>query len=326
MDFRFERPEDITDLEKGMVIHMSLLTLVVPCYNEEAVIDNFYQTSKEILKDLDMDMEYVFVDDGSKDTTLDKLVTMAEEFSNVRYVSFSRNFGKEAAIFAGLHKAKGDAVVVLDADLQHPPVVIYQMVELWKQGYEVVEGVKNSRGKEGLMHKFMANTFYGLISKMMGIDMNNSSDFKLLDRKVVEVLCSLKERNTFFRALSFWVGYQTTTVSYDVQERAGGKSKWSGGALVKYAVKNLISFTDSPLHFISVTGILFMLMGIWLTIDAIIDHVNGVAVEGYPTLIIMLVIATGCILFSIGIIGVYIAKIYDEIKERPQYIIRKESE
>lgn len=305
---------------------MSLLSLIVPCYNEEVVIENFFETTQDVLKDLEMDLEYVFVDDGSKDETLNKLLKLSENNSNVKYVSFSRNFGKEAAIFAGLHKAKGDATVVIDADLQHPPVVIYEMVKLWKDGYEVVEGVKSSRGKESLFHKMMAGTFYKMISNMMGIDMNNSSDFKLLDRKVIDVLCSLKERNTFFRALSFWVGYKTTTVSYEVQERAAGKTKWSPVSLVKYAVQNLVSFTYAPLYSIIGAGSIFMLVGLWLIIDAVLDHFNGVTVDGYPTLIIVLVLATGCILFSIGIIGVYVAKIYDEIKERPQYIIRKESE
>lgn len=305
---------------------MSLLSLIVPCYNEEVVIENFFETTQDVLKDLEMDLEYVFVDDGSKDETLNKLLMLSENNRNVKYVSFSKNFGKEAAIFAGLHKAKGDAAVVIDADLQHPPVVIYEMVKLWKDGYEVVEGVKSSRGKESLFHKMMAGTFYKMISNMMGIDMNNSSDFKLLDRKVVDVLCSLKERNTFFRALSFWVGYKTTTVSYEVQERAAGKTKWSPVSLVKYAVQNLVSFTYAPLYSIIGAGSIFMLVGLWLIIDAVLDHFNGVTVDGYPTLIIVLVLATGCILFSIGIIGVYVAKIYDEIKERPQYIIRKESE
>lgn len=305
---------------------MSLLSLIVPCYNEEVVIENFFETTQDVLKDLEMDLEYVFVDDGSKDETLNKLLMLSENNRNVKYVSFSKNFGKEAAIFAGLHKAKGDVAVVIDADLQHPPVVIYEMVKLWKDGYEVVEGVKSSRGKESLFHKMMAGTFYKMISNMMGIDMNNSSDFKLLDRKVVDVLCSLKERNTFFRALSFWVGYKTTTVSYEVQERAAGKTKWSPVSLVKYAVQNLVSFTYAPLYSIIGAGSIFMLVGLWLIIDAVLDHFNGVTVDGYPTLIIVLVLATGCILFSIGIIGVYVAKIYDEIKERPQYIIRKESE
>ena len=305
---------------------MALLTLVVPCYNEEAVVEQFYEVTSEIMKRAPLDVEYVFVNDGSKDATLEKLRVLSARESNVNFVSFSRNFGKEAAIFAGLHEAKGDAVVVLDADLQHPPETVLEMITLWKDGYEVIEGVKSSRGKESFFHKLMAGSFYKMISKFMGIDMNNSSDFKLLDRKVVDVLCSLKERNTFFRALSFWVGFKTVTVSYEVQERVAGETKWSLFSLIKYAFRNLISFTFAPLYMIITVGVLFCIIGIALAVDAVVDHFMGITVAGYPTLIVLLVIATGCIMFSIGIVGIYIAKIYDEIKERPQYIISERNE
>jgi len=302
---------------------MALLSIVVPCYNEETVIEQFYEVTEERLKDLSVEKEYIFVDDGSKDTTLEKIKNLCKEKSNAHFASFSRNFGKEAAIFAGLHEAKGDAVVVLDADLQHPPEVIMEMVSLWKQGYEVVEGVKSSRGKESLFHKMLAGSFYKMISGFMGIDMNNTSDYKLMDRKVVDVLCALKERNTFFRALSFWVGFRTTSVEYEVQERVAGETKWSFFSLIKYAFRNLISFTFAPLYMIVTVGVLFLIGGLALAIDAIVDYFMGAAVAGYPTTIVLQVISTGCILFSIGIVGIYIAKIYDEIKERPQYIIRE---
>lgn len=300
---------------------MSLLSLIVPCYNEESVIRTFYDATKEILKDLPMTIEYVFVNDGSKDKTLSILKELHEKDVNVHYVSFSRNFGKEAAIFAGLHEAKGDACVVIDADLQHPPKTIYDMYELWKQGYQVIEGVKSSRGKESVTHKFMAGTFYKMISGFMGMDMNDSSDFKFLDRKVIDVLCTLKERNTFFRALSFWVGFNTTSVTYDVQDRAAGNTKWSPVKLIRYACNNLTSFTYAPLYMIIAIGIIFFIGGLILTVDAIVDFIMCNTVEGYPTLLIVQVLSTGCILFSVGIIGVYIAKIYDELKQRPQYII-----
>ncbi|HOO78877.1 MAG TPA: glycosyltransferase family 2 protein [Lachnospiraceae bacterium] len=301
---------------------MAMLSIIVPCYNEEAVVDRFYEVMQDTLQKLPMQKEYIFVDDGSKDKTLELLQSLNKRDPSAHYVSFSRNFGKEAAIFAGLHEAKGDAVVVMDVDLQHPPETILEMVELWKEGYEVIEGVKSSRGRESIMHRVMAGSFYSLISRFMGMDMKNSSDFKFLDRKVVEVLCSLRERNTFFRALSFWVGFKTTNIPYDVQERVGGTTKWSLISLVKYAIQNMISFTFAPLYMIITAGIIFVILGLMLAIDAIVDHINGIAVAGYPTLVVLLVFATGCIMFSIGIIGVYIAKIYDEIKERPQYIVR----
>ncbi len=302
---------------------MSLLSIVVPCYNEEESLEIFYHTVQETLKPLKMDIEYIFVDDGSKDGTLSKLKNLHKAAQQVHYVSFSRNFGKEAAVFAGLRESRGDAVVVLDADLQHPPSVILEMAALWEEGYEVIEGKKSDRGKESFLHKLMAATFYKIISGFMKMDMNDSSDYKFMDRKVVDVLCSLKERNTFFRALSFWTGFKTVGVTYAVQERTVGKTKWSPTALVKYACNNLISFTVAPLYMIVTVGLLFLVIGLVLVIDAVVDHYTGIAVDGYPTLIILIVIATGCILFSIGITGVYNSKIYDEIKASPQYIIRK---
>ena len=303
-------------------VNMGLLSIIVPCYNEEAVVEQFYGVATKELSTIEADKEYIFVDDGSGDKTYQILQKLAAEHEDVHYVSFSKNFGKEAAIFAGLHEAKGDAVVVIDADLQHPPKVVCEMYDLWKKGYEAIEGVKASRGRESIFHKLMAGTFYKLISNQMGIDMDNTSDFKFLDRKVVDSLCSLKERNTFFRALSFWVGYNTTSVEYEVQERAGGETKWSLVSLVKYAIRNLTSFSFTPLYSIIWIGAIFFIIGIALAIDAIVDYICGTTVDGYPTLIVLFVIATGCILVSIGIIGVYIAKIYDEIKGRPQYIIR----
>ncbi len=302
---------------------MSLLSIIVPCYNEEESLDAFYHTVQETLKPLKMDIEYIFVDDGSGDGTLSKLKELHKTDPHVHYASFSRNFGKEAAIFAGLRESRGDAAVVLDADLQHPPSVILEMAALWEKGYEVIEGKKSSRGRESFLHKFMAATFYKMISGFIKMDMNDSSDYKFMDRKVVDVLCSLKERNTFFRALSFWTGFRTASISYEVQERVAGMTKWSPIALVKYACNNLISFTFAPLYMIVTAGLLFLLIGLILTVDAVVDHFTGIAVAGYPTLVVLLVIATGCIMFSIGVIGIYIAKIYDEIKERPQYIIRE---
>lgn len=302
---------------------MSLLSIVVPCYNEEESLDTFYQTVRATLKPLKMDIEYVFVDDGSKDGTLSKLKELRKADSQVHYISFSRNFGKEAAIFAGLRETNGDAAVVLDADLQHPPSVILEMAALWEEGYEVIEGKKSNRGRESFLHKLMAATFYKMISGFIKMDMNDSSDYKFMDRKVVDVLCSLKERNTFFRALSFWTGFRTTAIHYEVQERVAGTTKWSPVALVKYACNNLISFTFAPLYMIVTVGLLFFVIGVILAIDAVVDHYMGIAVAGYPTLLVLLVIATGCVMFSIGVIGIYIAKIYDEIKERPQYIIRE---
>jgi dolichol-phosphate mannosyltransferase len=241
-------------------------------------------------------------------------------------VSFSRNFGKEAAIFAGLAEAKGDACVVTDCDLQFPPSVIPRMWELWQQGYEVVEGKKSARGNEKAAHGVCARLFYRLIGKAVGMDMQSSSDFKLLDRRVVDVMNTLQEKDTFFRALSFWAGFRTATVEFEVAERANGQSKWSVSGLFKYAVNNLTSFTTAPLRVVTVLGTLSIIASFVMAVQTLIRFFLGSAVEGFTTVILLLLLIGGAIMISLGIIGHYIARIYDEVKNRPRYIIARRTE
>lgn len=301
-----------------------LLSIIVPCYNEQENIELFYEKiSSEVFVNNDIDYELLFVDDGSKDNTYQEIKKVCVKDKKVNGIFLSKNFGKEAAIFAGLNECKGDACVVIDSDLQHPPAVINDMIRLWKDGYDIVEGVKNDRGKEGVVHRFFTTMFYRIISSLVGIDMRNTSDFKLLDRKVIDVLCHLNERNTFFRALSFWVGFSNTQVVYDVQERIAGTTKWSFFSLLRYALKNMISFTYAPLYLIALLGGLMIIIGCGLGIDAIISYIMGETVEGYPTLVLLIVFSAGCIVTCLGIIGIYVAKIYDEVKKRPQFIVRE---
>ena len=303
---------------------MKKISLIVPCFNEEDTVDAFYKKTVEVWQKLNQyELEIVYVDDGSKDRTFQKIETLHEKDNRVKCTSFSRNFGKEAAIFAGLHHVTGDAAVVVDVDLQRPLEKIIEMAALWEQGYEVVEGVKEDRGTEKRIHKGFANLFYSWISKLAGLDMKNSSDFKLIDRKVIEALKGFKEKTPFFRALSFWVGFKSIAVSYAVEERSAGATKWSTKALVKYAVRNLISFTYAPLYMIAVLGTIVILFGVVLGVDALISYVNGTAQGGYPTLLFVMVLTAGAIISSLGIMSVYIAKIYEEIKGRPQYIVGK---
>jgi dolichol-phosphate mannosyltransferase len=186
--------------------------------------------------------------------------------------------------------------------------------------------VKSDRGKEGLFHKIFTKIFYGLISKAVKMDMKNSSDYKLLDRKVIDELAKLKERNTFFRALSFWVGFKKTTVYYEVAERQFGTSKWSTKSLIRYAINNVLCFSYTPLHIITVVGILFILVGAVVGVDALVSFIRGTAANGFPTIIFILLIGFGAVLVCLGIIGVYIAQIYDEVKGRPQYVIGRKIE
>ncbi len=215
---------------------------------------------------------------------------------------------------------------MLDADLQHPPFVIKEMYEKWLEGFEVIEGIKSNRGKEGFIHSIFTKIFYGLISKAVGMDMKNSSDYKLLDRKVLNELAKLKERNTFFRALSFWVGFKKTAVYYEVQERANGTSKWSTKSLIKYAINNVICFSYAPLHIVTLCGAIFFIIGFIVAIDAIYSFFTGNSASGFPTTICIILIGFGGVMISLGIIGVYVAQIYDEVKSRPQYIIGEKIE
>lgn len=302
---------------------MAFLSIVLPAYNEEENIANTAGTLAGILEENGIEYELVFISDGSRDATFAEIQKAAAGNPRIKGAEFSRNFGKEAAIFAGLKMASGNAVIVMDCDLQHPPQVIPQMWKLWREGAEVVEGIKAERGKESLAYKLSAGFFYKIMSRLIKIDMNASSDFKLLDRKVADVLLSLPERNTFFRALSFWVGFRTETVSYEVQERQFGKSKWSFWSLMRYAVTNATSFSTLPLQLVTVMGIISILLSIVLFIQTLVKYLSGTAVEGFTTVILLILIIGGFLMLSLGVIGHYIARIYEEVKGRPKYIISK---
>ena len=302
---------------------MALLSIVLPAYNEEQNIANTARVLSELLAANQIDYELIFISDGSRDATYEEIVKASEKNPRIKGAEFSRNFGKEAGIFAGLELATGDAVIVMDCDLQHPPSVIPEMWRLWLGGAEVVEGIKTSRGKESLGHKLSAGLFYKIMSKLIKMDMNASSDFKLLDRKVVDVLLSLPERNTFFRALSFWAGFRTESVQYEVQERQFGESKWSFWSLMKYAGSNATSFSTLPLQLVTVMGVVSILFSLILAIQTLVRFLMGNSVEGFTTVILLILIIGGFLMLSLGIIGHYIARIYEEVKGRPKYIISK---
>ena len=223
----------------GDKMDKKLLSVIIPSYNEESILEKTVNVVSNILSANSLNYELIFIDDGSKDETWNIVSTEAEKDTHIKGIHFSKNFGKEAAILAGLKYSNGDCCVVIDGDLQHPPETIVKMYKLWEEGFEIVEGVKASRGKECLLHKLAANIFYRLISSSSGIDMSKASDFKLLDRKVVNEYLLLPERHIFFRALSTWLGYKSTSVNFFVQEREAGNSKWSIKSLIKYAVTNI---------------------------------------------------------------------------------------
>ena len=298
-----------------------MLSVIIPAYNEELSIERAYYTISEILEKAQIDNEIIFIDDGSTDTTYEKIKNLADKEKNISGLHFSRNFGKEAAISAGLASAKGDAVVVIDCDLQHPPEKIVEMYHLWQEGYEIVEGIKKTRGKESKMHGFAARKFYSVISSVVGFDMSNASDFKLLDRKVVDILNRIPERKGFFRAISFWVGFNKTTVEFEVNERLEGESKWSAIGLLKYAISNISAYSTAPMQIVTVLGVMMLIITAIFSVWALIDKIRGIALEGMTTVIIILIFIGSIMMISLGIIGYYVARIYDEIKGRPKYIV-----
>lgn len=302
---------------------MALLSIVLPAYNEEQNIANTVSVLTGILEENKIDYELVFISDGSRDQTFAEIQKAVSQNPRIKGAEFSRNFGKEAGIFAGLELTSGDAVIVMDCDLQHPPQMIPKMWEMWKSGVEVVEGIKTDRGKESLGHKLSAGLFYKIMSKLIKMDMSASSDFKLLDRKVVDVLLSLPERNTFFRALSFWAGFRTEPVYYEVQERKFGESKWSFWSLMRYAISNATSFSTLPLQMVTVMGLISILFSVILAVQTLVRFLMGNSVEGFTTVILLILIIGGLLMLSLGIIGHYIARIYEEVKGRPKYIISR---
>ena len=302
---------------------MNKLSVVLPAYNEELMVGKTCRVLAQVLTETQIPYELVVVNDGSRDRTWEEIQKAGERDANVTGVLFSRNFGKEAAIFAGLAQAGGDVVAVMDCDLQHPPQTLIEMYRLWQDGYEVIEGVKSDRGKEGFLHKECAGFFYDIMSKATKVNMKDASDFKMLDRKAVDSILSMPERNMFFRATSTWVGYKTTSVEFEVQEREAGVSKWSPWTLVKYAFTNIVAFTTFPLQFVTITGVVCFICSLVLMIYSLIQYFAGSAVEGYTTLLMVLLLVGSAMMISLGIIGYYIAKIYEEVKRRPRYIISK---
>ena len=299
-----------------------MLSVIIPAYNEEEMIKKTSETISGILDEEKIDFELLFINDGSVDNTWNVINEESARDPRVKGVCFSRNFGKESAVFAGIAEATGDCCVVLDCDLQHPPEKIVDMYRLWEQGYEIVEGVKASRGKESAMHKFAAKSFYDIMSNAVGFDMSRASDYKLLDRKAMNVLLNMDEKNAFFRALSSWIGFKSTEVTYDVREREAGVSKWSTRALFKYAINNITSFTSAPLHLVTISGVVVTVLGVGFSVEALYRHffIHD-DLPGATTLIVLLCFVSAVIMFGLGVIGTYISKIYDEVKGRPRYII-----
>lgn len=301
----------------------AICSIVIPVYAESSHLVDAFSRINETVASLGVPYEIVLVDDGSPDNTWKVIKHLVEQNpSIIKAARLSRNFGKESALCAGLEMAQGKAVIVMDADLQHPPELIPKMIEIWqKTGVDVVEAVKVSRGKESLTTKIGAKLFYAILNYLSGYNLNGASDFKLLDRKVVNALLKMEERNLFFRGMTAWLGFQRTQISFEVHPRIGGKSGWSILKLVKLAFTGITAFSSLPLQFITFLGCLLLGMGTILGIQTLIFKFTGRAVDGFTTVILLLLIIGSFLMISLGIIGLYLARIYEEVKGRPRYIV-----
>ena len=304
-----------------------LISIVVPMYYEEKVADECYKRLKKVMNDNNINYEFIFVNDGSKDKTFEILNKIAEEDNNTKIISFSRNFGHQIAVTAGVDKAKGDAVVVIDADLQDPPELIPKMIDLWNEGYKVVYAKRKKRKGESFFKLFTAGMFYRILDKMTDIDIPlDTGDFRLMDRDVVNVLKTMKENNRFVRGMVSWVGFKQTPIEYERDERFAGETKYPLKKMLKFASDGIISFSAKPLKLMGSLGVFCVSVSLIIFLYALIRKLtNDVnVVSGWASIMTAVTFLGGVQLLSISVLGEYIGRIYDESKGRPLYVIEKE--
>jgi glycosyltransferase involved in cell wall biosynthesis len=299
------------------------LSLVVPCFQEGDAIAANLRVIHRHAGEAAVPFELIVVDDGSTDRTWLELEQLSATMPELVALRLSRNFGKEGAIAAGLDRATGDACIVLDSDLQHPPALISEMVRLWRaEGWDVVEAVKSNRGQESLAHRIVARSFYRMAGWITGAQLQDASDYKLLDRRVVEEWRRLGERITFFRGLVEWLGFRRTQIRFDVAPRQAGGSRWSLTGLLRLAIHAITSFSALPLQIVTVLGLVTLLVAAVIGIQALRLWYGGTAMPGVTTVVLLELMIGGFLMVSLGIIGTYVARIYDEVKGRPRYIVR----
>jgi len=299
-----------------------LVSVIIPAYNEASVIEHTIREVQQVLDGCEIGYELIVVDDGSSDGMFATISRMGKQYGRVKGIRFSRNFGKEAALLAGLKAAKGDAVITMDADLQHPPTLIPELLEKWREGFKVVHGVKKDRQGDSIFTRWRAELYNYLLSTLGGINMRNASDFKLLDRVVVEVIVQqFPERLRFYRGLADWVGFEQAAIPFSVGLRKTGESKWSLPSLTGLATTTIVSFTSAPLRIVSILGLITLVFGTVVASEALFSWFRGKAVSGFVTIIITILIIGSFIMISLGIVGEYIAKMYEEIKGRPSYLV-----
>ncbi len=308
---------------------MKYLSAIVPCYNEQDTVEDFYNEfikNEEFFKSKDMDFEILYVNDGSKDKTVEEIKKLHERDSRVRLISFSRNFGKEAAMYAGLQKAKGDYVVIMDVDLQDPPSLLPEMFEGIEEGYDSVATRRVSRKGEPPIRSFFARAFYKLMKRISKTEiMDGARDYRLMTRQVVDAILSMEEYNRFTKGIFGWVGFETKWLEYENIERAKGETKWNFWKLFLYSIEGITAFSTAPLSFAAVMGVVFCILAVVLIVIIVIRTVIfGDPTSGWPSLVCIISLISGVQLFCLGIVGQYLAKTYMEVKKRPIYLIKEE--
>lgn len=308
---------------------MKLLSAIVPCYNEEKNISYFYEEfikNETFFNENDLDFELWFIDDGSKDHTVIEIKKLAGRDKRVHLVSFSRNFGKEAALFAGLEKARGDYVACMDADLQDPPGLLPEMFKYLFEGYDMAATRRVNRKGEPLIRSFFARMFYKLMNRISETEIvDGARDFRLMTRQVVDALLSMREYNRFTKGIFGWVGFRTKWIEFENVERRSGETKWSFWKLFLYSLEGITSFSTAPLAFAAFMGVLFCLLSFGLIIFTIVRKaVFGDPTSGWPSLVCIISLISGVQLFCLGIVGEYLAKTYMEVKKRPIYLVKEE--
>jgi glycosyltransferase involved in cell wall biosynthesis len=299
-----------------------LISVVIPLYNEGSHLRELLSDLKTALQETGCRFEVILVDDGSPDDTWENIKEEAQAFPSLRAVRLSRNFGKELALCAGLERARGDVVVVMDGDGQHPPSLLPMMVEKWRSsGADIVHAVKTKRGREPVAGKVGAFLFYLILNKLSGFDLKGASDFKLVNRKVTDTWLAMRERNVFFRGMTAWMGFSTVKIPFQVVARRGGKSGWSYLRRAKLALIGITTFSSFPLHLVTFAGVIFFIFAIGLGIQTLYLKLTGRAFTGFATVILLELIIGSLLMISLGIIGEYLARIYEEVKGRPRYIV-----
>ena len=300
------------------------LSIVIPAFNEREVLPHALETLRAIAEQANVSYEIIIVDDGSTDDTSDLIDTAHATNPEIKGIVLSRQFGKEAGLYAGLKHASGKAVITLDADLQHPPSLIPEMLEHWRKGAEIVHGVKQDRDADTFLQRVTAAAYSAVFSRLSGFDLRGSSDFKLLDRRVVDVLTKkLPEYGRFYRGLSAWVGYRQVSIPFAVAPRASGESRWGEIPIIRYAIHTMTAFSSLPLMIVPILGLVMLIISIILGIEAIFSKLSGHAISGFATLEITILFSGSMIMIGLGVIGQYMARMYDEIKGRPVCLISR---